>query len=104
MGSGRMLLLGDWGQQIDIQEQRRELDSLRHQLRSSASGTTTADLRRRLDQLERENDELRLYLASLIRYLGSKGSLDQDEFRRIVDAIDSDDGAADGGYDGAIMK
>ncbi len=28
MGWGRMLLLGNWGQQMDIEDQQREIDDL----------------------------------------------------------------------------
>ena len=102
MGWGRMLLLGDWGQQLDIQDQRREIDELRKQLRTG-TGESNATLEHRVYQLERENSELRLYLASLIKYLGHKGVLRKDEFRTIVDAVDAEDGAEDGGYRGKIV-
>ena len=103
MGWGRMLLLGDWGQQMDLEDQRREIQSLRRQMQSGTSNRAAADLDRRVAQLEKENDELRLYLASLVRYLGSKGALQKDEFRTLVDAVDAEDGAADDSYDGDIV-
>lgn len=102
MGWGRMLLLGDWGQQLDIQDQRREIDELRAQLHTG-SKMGNATLEHRVYQLEQENSELRLYLASLIKYLGHKGVLKKDEFRTIVDAVDLEDGAEDGGYRGKIV-
>ena len=102
MGWGRMLLLGNWGQQMDIEDQRQEIEELRTKLDAGArSGDTT--LKNRVAQLEKENNELRLYLASLIKYLGHQGVLRQDEFRKLVDAIDLEDGSADGGYKGKIM-
>jgi hypothetical protein len=52
----------------------------------------------------KENDELRLYLAALVRYLGHKGILQQDEFRELVEAIDTEDGDADRGYKGQILE
>ena len=103
MGWGRMLLLGNWGQQMDIEDQRREIEDLRQQLESGSQvGDTTT--KSRLVRLEKENNELRLYLASLIRYLGHKGVLRQDEFRTLVETIDMEDGSADGGYLGKIME
>ncbi len=103
MGWGRMLLLGNWGQQMDIEDQRMEIEELRQQLATGArAGDTT--LKNRVAQLETENSELRLYLASLIRYLGHKGVLRQDEFRKLVETIDLEDGSADGGYKDKIIK
>lgn len=70
------------------------------------AGTEVQDatVKSRIVQLEKENSELRLYLASLTKYLGHKGVLRQDEFRKLVDVIDSEDGRADGGYSGRIIK
>jgi len=103
MGWGRMLLLGNWGQQMDIEDQRQEIEDLRARLDSGVrAGDTT--LKSRVAELEKENSELRLYLASLIRYLGHKGVLRQDEFRKLVETIDIEDGSADGGYSGKIVK
>lgn len=103
MGWGRMLLLGDWGQQMDLEDQRREIEALRRQVRASSAGRASIDVARRLAQLERENDELRLYLASLVRYLGNKGILQKDEFSTLVEAVDAEDGKADGGYEGQVV-
>ena len=103
MGWGRMLLLGNWGQQMDIEDQRMEIEELRQQLAAGArAGDTT--LKSRVAQLEKENGELRLYLVSLIRYLGHKGVLRQDEFRKLGETIDMEDGNTDGGYNGKIVK
>ena len=99
MGWGRMFLLGDWGQQMDIEDHREEIQRMRRRSRRSQS-----EFKNRLATLERENDELRLYLAALIRHLGGKGVLDRAEFTAIVDAVDIEDGEADGGYDGEIVR
>lgn len=105
MGWGRMLFLGNWGQQMDIEEQRQEIESLREQMFHAGAGSRdTTDLKGRVLQLERENNELRLYLASLVRYLGHKGVLHQDEFRSLVEAVDQEDGRADGGYKGGVVQ
>jgi cell division septum initiation protein DivIVA len=103
MGWGRMFLLGNLGQQLDIEDQKQEIESLKQQLELGArSGDTT--LKSRVARLEQENSELRLYLAALVRYLGHKGILDQREFRKLVEAVDTEDGSADGGYKGKIVK
>ena len=105
MGWGRMLLLGNWGQQMDIEDLRQEIESLRDQQSDINTGARQANsLQSRVTQLEIENGELRLYLAALVRYLGNQGLLRQDEFRILVGAVDSEDGNTDGGYTGPILK
>jgi len=101
MGWGRMLLLGNLGQQLDIEDQRRELQELRTRIRSESRGSTQ-DLELRLDTLERQSDEMKLYLAALVRYLAGKGQINLDDFGRLVDEIDAEDGAADGRYKGNL--
>ena len=56
----------------------------------------------RIDELEREVDELKLYVAALVRYSMSKGQLDAEEFKEFVAVIDESDGELDGKYDGEI--
>jgi hypothetical protein len=102
MGWGRMLLLGDWGQQMDIQDQQNEIANLRQEVAMMSGGRDNVDTSQRIAQLERENDELRLYLAALVRYLGIKGVVQKEEFRRLIDAVDAEDGLSDGGYKGQI--
>ena len=101
MGWGRMLLLGDPGQQLDIEEQRREMQSLRDRIRSE-SHEAAQSVERRLDVLERQSDETRLYLAALVRYLVGRGVVDAEEFARLVDEVDAADGSADGRYRGDL--
>jgi len=103
MGWGRMLLLGNWGQQMDIEDQKQEIEELRQRLETGPEAQD-ATVKSRLSQLEKENTELRLYLASLIKYLGHEGVLRQDEFRTLVEAVDIEDGSLDGGYKGRIME
>lgn len=103
MGWGRMLLLGNWGQQMDIEDQKREIEDLRQRLQTD-TGRADATQISRIFQLEKENNELRLYMAALIMYLGHQGILEQDEFRTLVDAIDAEDGSKDNGYRGEIIK
>ena len=102
MGWGRMLLLGNWGQQMDIEDQRQEIRRLKREMRSR-SRDAGADLARRMDELEAENDELKLYMAAMLRYFASKGQLDVTQFRAIVEAVDAQDGSADGKFSGKIM-
>jgi hypothetical protein len=97
-----MLLLGNWGQQMDIEDQRREITHLRKEMRRQARAAG-ADVARRLEELEAENDELKLLMATLIRYLVGKGHVDVSEFRELVDAVDAQDGSADGKFDGRVV-
>jgi hypothetical protein len=103
MGWGRMLLLGNSGQQMDIEDQKREIEDLRQHMQTGA-GAEDATLKVRITQLEKENGELRLYLASLVRYLGHKGILNQDEYRKLIEAVHREDGSTDGGYQGRILE
>jgi len=100
MGWGRFLFLGDLGQQLDITDQRRELASLRAQLRSRRRAAHGVE--QRMNQLQSDNDELRLYLAAAIRLLISKRVVTRAEVERFVDVIDAEDGTADGKFSGDI--
>ncbi|UCD49359.1 MAG: hypothetical protein JSW27_17720 [Phycisphaerales bacterium] len=102
MGWGRMLLLGNLGQQLDIEDQRRELQELRSRVRSE-SRQSTQDIELRLDILERQSDEMKLYLAALVRYLAAKGQIDLEEFAKLVDEVDAEDGSADGRFKGDVV-
>ena len=89
MGWGRTLLLGDIGNRLDIADTERDVEGLRRRLHSK-EGTDQAQ-NKRLAELASENDQLKLYLASLIRLLVSKGTLSHDELAALVDGIDTDD-------------
>jgi len=96
------LLLGDLGQQFDLQEQKEQIRDLRDQVRAESS-RATASVEMRLDVLERNCDEMKLYLASLVRYLISKRALDPQEFETLVDEIDAEDGSSDGRFRGGVV-
>jgi hypothetical protein len=100
MGWGRFFLLGDFGQQLDLSEQRAEIDQLREEIlrtRSARSGSTD-----QFQRLQAENDELRLYLAAVIRILVAKRVVTESEVKQIVDAIDAEDGSLDGKFTGNL--
>lgn len=100
MGWGRMLLLGDLGQQLDIHDTRTALAQIQDQLR--ATGQFDHEVSRRLDQLATENAELKLYLAAVVRLLVAKGVIAPGELKEIVDQIDRSDGRADGQFSGKL--
>lgn len=100
MGWGRMLFLGDVGQQLDIRDTQRALSQISAQLH--ATGHFEHEVARRLEVLTTENAELKLYLAALVRLLVAKGAITADELKQIVDTIDRSDGQADGRFDGDV--
>ena len=102
MGWGRMLLLGDWGQQMDIEDHRNNLRKLaRENSRLRQSGDSQAS---RVARLEQENDELKLYLASIVHLLVGKKVFSKEELARVVELVDSSDGAADGKFSGEVVQ
>lgn len=100
MGWGRMLLLGDLGQQLDIRDTQAALQHLNQQLAAARQADHGAA--RSLEALARENAELKLYLAAVTRLLVAKGVVTPRELADIVDVIDRSDGQADGGFSGRI--
>jgi hypothetical protein len=53
--------------------------------------------------LQRENDHIKLYLASITRLLIHKGVLSKDEIEKMVNIIDAEDGAMDGKARGEVL-
>ena len=101
MGWGRYLLLGDLGQQLDISDQKEELERLRAEMEQR--GPPPLDAAPALKRLQQENDELRLYLAAVIRCLVSKQVITVEELKQIVDVVDAEDGAQDGRFNGRMV-
>jgi len=100
MGWMRYMLLGDWGQQMDLQEQRDEIDQLKRSLRTrSAFDNTGAEIAR----LSAENDELKLYVAALYRLLIQKRVATPEEIRTLVEKVDRADGQTDGAFRGDVV-
>ena len=87
MGWGRMLLLGNVGQQLDI----GDLEGVVGQMRKAVEQNQDVDREqaRSIEQLQKENRELKLYLATLTRLLVSKGILTQTEVDTTVRAIET---------------
>ena len=100
MGWGRMFLLGNIGQQMDIEEQRDEMQRIRRTVREvQRTKAGQEDLAAHIVQLENEVDELRLYLTAVIRHLVSKGVASEAELETLIEAVDAEDGAVDGRLD-----
>ncbi|HEX5222200.1 MAG TPA: hypothetical protein VFZ59_21780 [Verrucomicrobiae bacterium] len=93
MGWGRMMLLGNVGQQLDI----GDLEGAITEMQGAVTDVQTAVLdnqRLDLDQakgiaaLRRENQDLKLYLATIVRLLVAKSVLKPEEVQTIVRAIE----------------
>jgi hypothetical protein len=101
MGWGRYLLLGDLGQQMDLADHETEIENLKVQLRSKQVASSSVE--ERLETLQRESDELKLYLATIIRLLVAKKLATVDEIKTVVAAVDREDGVEDEKFTGAML-
>ena len=101
MGWGRTLLLGDIGNRLDIEDTEREIAKLSRDIFKSSLRDMSQD--QKIDALLKENAELKLYLAALIRLLTVKGTLSREELKTMVDAVDAADGSSDGKYEGSVI-
>jgi hypothetical protein len=100
MGWGRTLLLGDVGNRLDIEDCERDISELHRLLNEKRS--TLHEQNDEINDLRAENEELKLYMASIIKLLISKSVFTQEEFSRFVDIIDQSDGTGDGRFTGDI--
>lgn len=87
MGWGRMLLLGNVGQQLDIGDLSNEIAGMERAVVNNES--VDREQGEKIEWLERENRELKLYLATLVRLLVSKGVLKPEEVETTVKAIET---------------
>ena len=102
MGWGRTILLGDIGNRLDIGDCENNIRELKIALMQMYQDDQSQD--EELLKLRRENDEMKLYLAALVRLLTSRDILTTEEITRMVDIIDAEDGALDGKKrDGKIL-
>lgn len=88
MGWGRMLLLGNVGQQLDIGDLNQEIGGMQDAF--SRNQDLDREQGQSIEQLKKENQELKLYLATLIRLLVSKGVLRAEEVETTVRAIETE--------------
>ena len=87
MGWGRMMLLGNLEQQLDI----GDLGNAVTEMQSAFLENQRADLdqAKAIAGLRRENQDLKLYLATLVRLLVSKGFIKPEEIETVVRAVES---------------
>ena len=100
MGWGRTLFLGDIGNRLDIGDCENEVARLRRNLDTQSGVDRSQD--EQIRDLRGDNDELKLYLAALIRLLTSKNVISTGEITGLVEAIDAEDGSIDGRVAGPI--
>ena len=95
MGWARMLLLGDFGQQLDLEDTRAELDRLRRSTSAEALKDRGQD--DRIAALADENEQLKLCLITLARLLVSKrvvGATDVTEILNVLEPRGSTGGGS----------
>ncbi len=101
MGWGHWLLLDDVSRQHNLSETVGELKILQQRLNKTALGQ--ASVTDELCRLTTENNELKLYVATIFRLLLDKQIVSLEELESLVDAIDREDGVEDGGYRGPVL-
>ncbi len=90
MGLLRTLFLGDIGNHLDIEDTKRDVRNTRDSLRRRIATQQALDLsqNQRIAELEVENQELEIALASLARLLVRKGVVSRDELDSIANGIE----------------
>jgi hypothetical protein len=86
MGWGRTLLLGDVGTQMNVNDVEREVESIRAYLQSQERDHSSQDAR--MEALQKENHDLKLYFVTLTRLLAEKKILSDEDLNRFVDRVD----------------
>lgn len=81
-----MFLLGNVGQQLDIGDLERVVREMQDEVSSTQRSDVDQD--KSIALLRRENRDLKLYLATVVRLLVAKGVLKSEEVETIVDAIE----------------
>ena len=86
MGWGRMLLIGNVGQQLDIGDLEGSINEMQNAVLENQQIDLTQA--RNIADLQRENRELKVYLTTLIRLLVAKGVIKPEEVETTVRAIE----------------
>lgn len=90
MGWMRTLFLGDIGNHLDIEDNRRDTDMLRAWLQKSAHQQQAVDSEQsgKIASLQAEVEDLEMAVAALTRLLMSRGVVTEAEVAAIVERID----------------
>jgi len=94
MGWARTLFLGDIGNRLDITDCEEDIHVLKASLMEMHTDSQSQD--EELLKLRRETDQLKLCLAAIIRLLAARNVLTVEQLQKMVNIIDSEDGAMDG--------
>jgi hypothetical protein len=86
MGWGRMLLMGNVGQQLDIGDIEQSIGAMRQEFLNNQN--VDLEQAKSIANLRRENQELKLYVATLVKLLVGKGVLRTEEVETVVKAIE----------------
>lgn len=90
MSWGRLLLLGDWGQQLAIEDVEADVVRLRSRLRNQRSTDRSQD--EALITLRREVTDLKLVVAELTRLLVATGAVPAEAVEQLVRGVDRTSG------------
>ena len=101
MGWGRTFLLGDVGNRLDISDCEQDIRVLKESLMELHQEENEVDSE--LHAVQMENNQLKLYLAAVIRLLTSKGLIAKEDIQKMVEIIDAEDGAMDGKARGEVL-
>ena len=101
MGWGRTFLLGDVGNRMDISDCEQDIRVLKESLMELHQEENEVDAE--LYAVQMENNQLKLYLAAVIRLLTSKGLIAKEDIQKMVEIIDAEDGAMDGKARGEVL-
>ena len=101
MGWGRTLFLGDIGNRLDIEDTEHDIQQLKYKIASAQNKNVSQD--QIIKELITEHAQMKLYLASIVRLLLSKGGISKAELEVMIDAIDAQDGKTDGMFHGNIV-
>ena len=101
MGWGRTFLLGDIGNRMDISDCEQDIRILKESLMELHQEENEVDAE--LRDVQMENNQLKLYLAAVIRLLISKGLISKEDIQKMVEIIDAEDGAMDGKARGDVL-
>lgn len=86
MGWLRTIFLGDIGNRLDIQGTEDSIHQLREELRESRYGARS--LEERVAQLERDNEQVELFVSVLLKRLRTKGVLTTGEIQEMARIVE----------------
>ncbi len=95
MGVWRTLLLGDWGNRMDIADNEDRLRRINSRVRrqDSRKQSKDKDQDHAIKELQAEVDDLKVALGTLSQILINKDLLSEDELQRADDILDELDEA-----------